>query len=100
MNPQIPTSVKTSKFILIDDLDLAACCLADDCVPRLPPSQVSIFIGENNHHFYSFRFAPTQRLSEIVNLWNICKSHRPGSAGKDMVGYIFSAFRYFNGSVN
>ena len=48
MNPQIPTSVKTSKLLLIDDLDLAACCLADDCVPRLPPSQVSIFIGENS----------------------------------------------------
>ena len=93
MRTEIPPDATIESFNLTKDLDFAACCLADDAVPRLPPESVSAFV-ENAQRIYVFKFAQSPRYSEMAKIWRLCQKQGALSAGEDMVGYIFSAFRY------
>lgn len=92
MTPQIPPDAKVETFNLTRDLDLAATCLADDRVPRLPPEDVKVFV-ESNQRVYVFKFAQSPRYTQIVRLWKRCKEQGESSVNDDMVRYIHAAFR-------
>lgn len=95
MNTQIPPDARVEGFSLTRDLDLAAACLADDRVPRLPPADVKAFV-ENAQRIYVFKFAQSARYTEMKNIWALCQAKGISAAPDEMVSYIFNAFRYFD----
>jgi hypothetical protein len=75
------------------DIDLAACLLSDARIPRIPAESVAAFV-EGGHRRYIFKFEPTLRFQEIVQLWERCQRLEP--VEDDITWYIWNAFRYFD----
>lgn len=95
IDQQIPPDARQDSFTATNDLDLAACCLCDDQILELPAEDISVFV-ENSSRLFVFRFPTSDHQSEIFQSWKTCQQQGVGSVNGNSVGYIYSAFIFFD----
>ena len=95
-NPAAPSPAAgfVAKAVQTRDMNLAACCLADDKMPRFNPIKDAQAYVEDGARFYTFSFAMNKDVKDVFHSWDRCVRGKFSDVKVQWVAAVYRALHY------